>query len=110
MIRLLLAIVAMVSLALTTVDARETHSGRSGSSKSRATKHSKSSRSKAATTKRKSASKKATTRRKASRLRDTGDIDVSTGAGQDLPPEDLPVSEGDEGNDSDEEPAVPPTP
>jgi hypothetical protein len=110
-LRLVFAILAMISVAATSSVARESRGSHSGTSKSRTAKHSKSSRLKAATTKKKSSSKKTSTDgRKASRLRDTGDIDVSTGAAQDLPPEELPVSESDDANDSDDEPTLLPPP
>jgi hypothetical protein len=109
-IRLFLALSAMICVAATGALARESHG--SSSSKSHSSKHSKSARSKSPTTKRKSsaAKKAATAHRKAARLRDTGDIDVSTGVGQDLPPEELPVSEADDANDSDDDPTVLPPP
>jgi hypothetical protein len=107
--RLFLAVSAVICVAATSALARETHGS---SSKSHTSKHSKSARSKSSATKRKSsgAKKGATAHHKASRLRDTGDIDVSAGAGQDLPPEELPVSEADDANDGDDEPTVPPSP
>lgn len=105
----MLALLATISVAATSAVARESHSG---SSKSRSAKHAKAGRSKATAAKHKSTSKKAeTAHRKADRLRDTGDIDVSAGnIGQDLPPEELPVSDADDAADTDDEPALLPTP
>lgn len=93
MIRLVLALSAMVCLAATSAMARESGGHRSSSaSKTRAAKHTKSSRSKGSTTRHKStaarraAGKKASAHRKGNQAHGTGEIDASTAVWEDLPP------------------------
>jgi hypothetical protein len=102
-IRLALAVSAMICVAASGAFAREADSHHSSSaSKARSSKHSKSARSKGSSSKRKSTAKGGRSRsaeKKTKGLRDTGDIDVSDTVWKDLPPEELPASDPDEADD-----------
>lgn len=101
-IKLALAVSTMVCLAVTSTLARDSETTRdSSSSKSKTSSKSKAGRSKTATAKRKAAAaarraaaKKTSSKRKqAKAARSTGEIDVRGANSEDLPPEELPVSE-----------------
>jgi hypothetical protein len=108
-IRLAVALTAMVCLAASSALARETGGQRgTGSSKAKSAKHSKVARSKSSAAKRKASAKSARARTvKEKKLRSTGDIDVSSTIWQNIPAEELPASEGDDADIDDEADLMP---